>query len=333
VVTDLNLSNANSDLDVVTIGRVSVDLYPLESGVPLSKVKTFAKSLGGSPTNVAVGAARLGRKSALVTTVGNDPLGQYVIDALNTFGVQTGWIGYDEEFFTPITFCERYPPDDFPIFFYRKALAPDININLSEHDIDEISKSTIFWFTLSGLSMDPSKMVHLRILKERNLIDKCNVIDLDYRELFWHDPKDAHKAATQVFPLVDIVVGNEKEVITATLCDDIDSAVNEIFKYDVKLLILKLGPRGVSAYMPGSLNRPISAKPINVEVVCGLGAGDAFGAALCHGLLSGWELDYVLLFANAAGAYITSKLGCADEMPDEKTVIELLNSNDYYHKG
>src|SRR5256885_9802758 len=110
--------------DVVTLGRVSVDLYPEQIGVPLAQVSTFAKSLGGSPTNVAVAAARLGHRSAVITKVGDDGFGPYVRDALRGFGVDTRYVGTDAALRTPIVFCEIFPPDSFPLLFYRQPKAP-----------------------------------------------------------------------------------------------------------------------------------------------------------------------------------------------------------------
>ena len=137
--------------DVLTMGRVSVDLYPEQSGVPLAEVRTFAKSLGGSPTNVAVAAARLGRQAAVITQVGMDGFGPYVRSALRGFGVDDRFVGTDPELRTPVVFCELHPPDHFPLLFYRQPTAPDIRLRLEELDLDAIRRARIFWTTGTGL--------------------------------------------------------------------------------------------------------------------------------------------------------------------------------------
>ena len=125
--------------EVITMGRVSVDLYPEQIGVTLAEVETFAKSLGGSATNVAVAAARLGHPSALITKAGDDGFGQYIRSALGGFGVDTTWVSTDPELRTPLAFCEIHPPDDFPILFYREPKAPDMNLTVEDLDFDAIT--------------------------------------------------------------------------------------------------------------------------------------------------------------------------------------------------
>ena len=139
------------------MGRVGVDLYPEQIGVPLAEVRTFAKSLGGSATNVAVAAARLGRRTAVITKVGRDGFGDYVRTALAGFGVDARWVGTDPYLRTPIVFCEIYPPDRFPLLFYREPKAPDMNLTRDELDLDAIAAAPLFWTTGTGLSDEPSR--------------------------------------------------------------------------------------------------------------------------------------------------------------------------------
>ncbi|HEX2739583.1 MAG TPA: PfkB family carbohydrate kinase, partial [Rubrobacter sp.] len=143
--------------EVVTMGRVSVDLYPEQIGVPLAEVKTFAKSLGGSSTNVAVAAARLGHPSAVITKVGDDGFGPYIRTALEDFGVDAAWVGTDPDLRTPLAFCEIHPPDDFPLLFYREPKAPDMNLTVEDLDLEAIAAAPLFWMTGTGLSDEPSR--------------------------------------------------------------------------------------------------------------------------------------------------------------------------------
>src|SRR5919109_4166497 len=179
--------------DVITIGRVGVDLYPEQSGVALAEVETFRKSLGGSSVNVAVAAARLGAgRVAAITKVGDDPFGKYVRRAMEEFGVDTRWVGTDPGLRTPVVFCEIHPPDSFPLLFYRQPKAPDMNIALDELDLDAIRRARLFWTTGTGLSDEPSRSATLGALEARAR-SGITVHDLDYREMFWTSPGQAGK--------------------------------------------------------------------------------------------------------------------------------------------
>src|SRR3954470_10550518 len=171
--------------DLITMGRVGVDLYPEQIGVHLADVRTFAKSLGGSATNVSVAAARLGVRAAVITKVGDDPFGPYVRDALRGFGVDDRWVGTHPVLRTPVVFCEIFPPDDFPLLFYREPQAPDMTVTPDELDRDAIREARVFWTTGTGLSAEPSRAATLAALEERSEIRGVTVHDLDHRPMFW----------------------------------------------------------------------------------------------------------------------------------------------------
>jgi 5-dehydro-2-deoxygluconokinase len=290
--------------EVLTMGRIGVDLYPQQIGVPLSRVRTFEKFLGGSPANVAVAAARYGRRSAVITRTGADPFGTYLHEALRSFHVDDRFVTAVPGLPTPVTFCEIFPPDDFPLYFYRFPKAPDLEIRESDLDLEAIKNADIFWVTGTGLSQEPSRTATLSALKNR-AEGQTTVFDLDYRPMFWESRQEARRWYQQALPHASVVVGNRDEWETAgTTPDD-------------GLVIVKQGPDGVTARRD---DEQVSAKPIPVDVVNGLGAGDAFGGALCHGLLSGWDLATVIGFANAAGAVVASRMACADAMPAEDEV-------------
>lgn len=153
--------------DIITTGRVGVDLYPQQSGVPLAHVQTFAKYLGGSATNVAVQAVRLGSRAAVVTKVGNDGFGPFVREALERFGVDPRWVGIDPDLRTPMVFCELYPPDHFPLLFYREPKAPDMNLQPSNFDREAVCSASLFWVTGTGLSDEPSRSTLMDLLEAR----------------------------------------------------------------------------------------------------------------------------------------------------------------------
>jgi 5-dehydro-2-deoxygluconokinase len=201
--------------DLITMGRIGVDLYPLQTGVPLARVETFGKFLGGSAANVAVAAARLGRSTAIVTRTGDDPFGAYLHQALKEFGVDDRWVTPVEEYPTPVTFCEIFPPDDFPLYFYRQPKAPDLEIRTDELDFFAIRAAKIFWITGTGLSEEPSRSATLAALKARAKAG-TTVFDLDWRPMFWSDPGAARPYYDQALRHATVSVGNIDECEIAT---------------------------------------------------------------------------------------------------------------------
>lgn len=308
--------------DVLTIGRIGVDLYPLQVGVSLREVESFGKYLGGSATNVAVAAARHGRRSAVITRTGEDPFGEYIHDALRGFGVDDRYVTGVAHLKTPVTFCEIFPPDDFPLYFYRLPKAPDLEIEVDELDMDAIRAAKLFWVTGTGLSEEPSRSATLAALEARGR-SGITVFDLDYRDLFWPSREEARTQYQRALPHVTVAVGNLDECDTAVGEREPRAAARALREHGVDLAVVKQGPRGVLAY-DGTVETEV--RPVAIEVVNGLGAGDAFGGALCHGLLAGWELERLMRFCNAAGAIVASRLACADAMPDTAEVEAVARS-------
>jgi 5-dehydro-2-deoxygluconokinase len=309
-----------TDLEVVTMGRVSVDLYPEQIEVPLADVETFAKSLGGSATNVAVAAARLGHPSAVITKVGDDGFGPYVRKALEGFGVDARWVGTDPDLRTPIVFCEIYPPDNFPLLFYREPKAPDMNLRREELDLDAIAAAPLFWMTGTGLSDEPSRTATLEALKTRSR-GSITVFDLDYRPMLWGSRDEATRVYREALRDATVAVGNQEEVEVAVGTREPLQASAALLELGLDLAVVKRGPEGVLARTSEGV---VEAPPVRVEILNGLGAGDAFGGALCHGLLSGWDPERAIRYANAAGAIVASRLACADDMPTREEVEDLL---------
>ncbi|GAA5217266.1 5-dehydro-2-deoxygluconokinase [Streptomyces thinghirensis] len=307
--------------DLITMGRIGVDLYPLQTGVPLAEVETFGKFLGGSAANVAVAAARLGRRTAVVTRTGDDPFGGYLHQALEEFGVDDRWVTPVAAYPTPVTFCEIFPPDDFPLYFYRRPKAPDLEIHPEELDLDAIRAAAIFWITGTGLSEEPSRTATLAALAHRAEAG-TTVFDLDWRPMFWADPDQARPYYTEALRHATVAVGNLDECEIATGVREPHACAEALLAAGVELAVVKQGPKGVLAVHRDG--RSAEVPPVPVEVVNGLGAGDAFGGSLCHGLLSGWELERTMRYANAAGALVASRLACSSAMPTEAEVDDLL---------
>jgi 5-dehydro-2-deoxygluconokinase len=309
-------------LEVLTMGRVGVDLYPEQIATHLEDVSTFRKSLGGSATNVAVAAARHGRTTGLITRTGDDPFGRYVHRALREFGVDDRFVRPVVDLPTPVTFCEIFPPDHFPIYFYRYPTAPDLQIRPDELDLGAIAAADVFWVTVTGLCQEPSRSATMAALEARGE-HGITVLDLDYRAVFWPSPDEAHRRVSAALPLVDVAVGNREECEIAVGAGEPEQAAAALLETGVALAVVKQGPAGVLGVRR---DQSVLVPPVPVDVVNGLGAGDAFGGALCHGLLAGWELEKMLRFANAAGAVVAGRLACADAMPTTDELDAILGS-------
>ncbi|MFG2984602.1 5-dehydro-2-deoxygluconokinase [Streptomyces sp. NPDC048258] len=305
--------------DLITMGRIGVDLYPLTTGVPLEEVDAFGKFLGGSPANVAVAAARLGRRVAMVSRTGADPFGTYLRAELRGFGVDDRWVTEVAGLPTPITFCEIFPPDRFPLYFYRLPKAPDLEIAAEELDLEAVRAARVLWMTGTGLSEEPSRAATLAALEARAK-SGTTVFDLDWRPMLWREKPGPYYE--RALAGATVAVGNTEECAIATGESEPYAAARALLAAGVELAVVKRGPEGVLAvHRDGTV---AEVPPVRVEVVNGLGAGDAFGGALCHGLLAGWELERVMRFANAAGAIVASRLACSTAMPFSDEVEEVL---------
>ncbi len=309
-----------SSFDVITIGRVGIDIYPLQVGVGLEDVTSFGKFLGGSATNVAVAAAKHGLHSAVITRTGNDPFGKFIHNELIRLGVSDQFVSGVEGLNTPVVFCEIYPPDDFPLYFYREPKAPDLEIKAAELDLDAIRAATIYWSTLTGLSQEPSREAH-HVAWDARGRKPLTILDLDYREMFWDSPELATVEAESALSKVTVAVGNKEECQVAVGETEPHRAADALLERGIELAIVKQGPKGVLAK---TRDGAVEVPPYFVEVVNGLGAGDSFGGALCYGLIQGWDLADVLRFANVAGAIVASRLECSTAMPTTDEVLAIV---------
>jgi 5-dehydro-2-deoxygluconokinase len=318
-----------TSLELLTVGRVGVDLYPEQSGVPLKDVATFAKSLGGTATNVAVGAARLGRRAAVLTKVGPDGFGDYVREALASFGVDPSYVGTAAGLQTPVVFCELDPPEDPPLTFYRAPIAPDLTITPDDVPWDVVTDVPVLWVTGTGVSVEPARSTQLDLLVRRPRpapgSGRWTVLDLDWRPMFWPSPEEGRAEYDAMLDHVTVVVGNRAEVEVAVGTGEPREAASLLLARGVELVLVKLGGEGV---LVATADGATVVPPHPIEVVCGLGAGDAFGGALVHGLLSGWDPARCAAYANAAGALVASRLACADAMPTVAEVDALVGSRE-----
>ena len=327
---------SDGSLEVLTFGRAGVDIYPLQVGVGLEDVETFGKYLGGTTANVAVAAARLGRRAAIITGVGDDPFGRYVRRELRDLGVSDAHVVTNHIYATPVTFCEIFPPDSFPLYFYRKPTAPDMQVRPADIDFDAVRGTDLMWLSVTGLSEEPSRESHFAVLEARarqthTVLDArarkpFTVIDLDYRPMFWETPAHATEQVQKALSQVSVAVGNREECEVAVGETEPERAADALLAAGVELAVVKQGPKGVLAKTRSG--ERVESPPIPITPMNGLGAGDSFGGSLCHGLLAGWPLEKILAHANAAGAIVASRLECSTAMPTSDEIETLLAGGD-----
>ena len=318
-----------SDLELLTVGRVGVDLYAEQLGVPLAEVRTFRKSLGGTATNVAVACARLGHRTAVFTRVGDDAFGSYIRNALaHTFGVDIRFVGTDPSLRTPLAFAELETPEDPTIIFYREPKAPDMNIVIDDVDVGVVRSVPILWFPAACLSQEPSRSTVHEMLGVRGRLTHT-IFDLDWRPHFWSSPAVATKEIDAVLDKVTLAIGNRTECEIAVGSTDPEEAAERLLARGLSAAIVKMGGDGVLVATADGVRERLA--PFHVEVMCGLGAGDAFGGAVCHGLLSGWSLADSARAGNAAGAIVASRLMCADDMPTVDDIQALMETTHAAH--
>ncbi|MFZ4720787.1 MAG: 5-dehydro-2-deoxygluconokinase [Ilumatobacteraceae bacterium] len=313
-----------TSLEVLTVGRICTDLYAEQLHVPLAEVRSFRKSVGGTATNVAVAAARLGHRTAVFTKVGDDPFGHYVKGALeHTFGVDTRFVGMHPTLRTPLAFAELLDPGEPSIIFYREPMAPEMTIVPDDVDMDVVAEVPILWIPAGALAAEPSRGTVGTLLAHRAR-RAHTIIDLDWRPVLWGGDEDrARVAMNEVLAHATIAIGNRDECRVAVGATDPDEAADRLLALGLSAAVVKMGGDGVLvATADGARTR---VPPRRIDVVCGLGAGDAFGGAICHGLLQGWDLARCAEAGNAAGAIVASRLMCADDMPTNDEIERMVS--------
>jgi 5-dehydro-2-deoxygluconokinase len=312
----------NGELELLTVGRISMDLYCGQLEADWYEAQSFQKAVGGSPTNVAIAAARLGRHAAVYTKVGTDPFGQVAVQELRDFGVDVRYVGAQEDSATPLAFAVLDPPEDPQLHFRRPAPAPDLQLQAGEVDAQTAREVPVLWISGGALSVDPSRATVRGLLEARGR-RAPTILDLDYRPSFWSSREEAAAVIGAAVETATIAVGNREECAVAVGSGEPREAARRFLEHGVEWAIVKLGGEGVLLASPGGEHL---IPPAPIEVLCGLGAGDAFGGALCHGLLSGWAPERAVAFANAAGGIVASRLLCSQAMPYEPEVLSLLET-------
>jgi 5-dehydro-2-deoxygluconokinase len=308
------------NLELLTVGRISIDLYCDQLGADWHAARTFHKAVGGSPTNVAIAAARLGRRAAVVTKVGEDPFGEVALAELREFGVDLRYTGVEPGAVTPLAFAVLDPPEDPQLWFRRDPPVPDFQIAAGHVESETISSVPLLWVSGGALAQEPSRSTVEAMLDARGRREHT-VLDLDYRPSFWRSREEASAWIGAAVSHATVAVGNREECEVAVGTSEPREAAGRLLERGVRLAIVKLGGDGV---LLATADEQHVIAPPAIDVLCGLGAGDAFGGALCHGLLSGWPFERAVAFANAAGGIVASRLLCSQAMPFEHEVVELM---------
>ena len=295
--------------EVVVMGRLSADIYPAQIRTPLREQRNYVRYVGGFAGNVSTGLARLQVRTAIVSKVGDDGHGEFIRDFLTGEGMDTGWLRIDHTLNTPVVFCEIWPPDRFPLLFYRKPTCPDWELTTDDFDLGAVAEAPILLASGTGLARDKSRAAHMAALERHR---HTTIFDLDYRPSFWSGAEEYRRAIRAALPRADIIVGNEDEVRAATGVDGPRQGIASLHALGPRVSILKRGGEGATLYEG---DRVVEVPPVRMEVVNGLGAGDAFLAAVTHALLRGIDLETAVRRANWSGAYVASQIPCSEAMP------------------
>jgi len=327
--------------DLLAMGRSSIDLYSNDIGAPFPEIKSFGAFVGGCPTNVSVGARRLGLKTALLTAVGDDPVGDFILKFLRDEGVETRFIPRKSGYRTSAVLLGIEPPDRFPLVFYREGCA-DIQLGIDDVLGAPLEESRALLITGTGLSKEPSRSATIFAAERAKAQGATVFLDIDFRADQWHDPRAFGVVVRSVLPLVDVAFGTEAEVKAAGLSEttisiehsqvtrpriagDLAQAIEALLKRGPEALVLKQGERGSSVYLPDG--QVIHAPAFPVEVVNVLGAGDAFAAGFIYGYLKGWDWRKAARMGNACGAIVVTRPGCANFMPYEAEALKFIEEH------
>ena len=313
----------SDSLELLCMGRSSIDLYAHEIGVPITSVKSFDAYVGGCPTNVAVGTRRLGVRSGLLTGVGTDQVGDFVLHFLQQEGVDTSGIQRFRERRTSAALLTIQPPDRFPLTFYRDNCA-DLGLTIDHVRQSPAFRSRLLFVTGTGLSEEPSRTATLYAAEQARAAGQRVILDVDYRPGLWPS-EDAFGANLRALArFAHIAIGTEEELRAATNQADVGDACTRMLETGIDLLVLKRGGDGARVFERGAA--PQDVDPFTITVMNVLGAGDAFASGFIYGILQGWEPVKAARLGNATGAIVVTRHGCANFMPTIPEVREFLES-------
>jgi 5-dehydro-2-deoxygluconokinase len=316
--------------DIVCIGRSSIDLYSDDIGRPFEKINSFSAYVGGCPTNISVGTCRLGLRSALLTGIGNDPVGDFILNFLENEGVETTFVATKEGRRSSAVILGIEPPDKFPLVYYRENCA-DINIDINDINQIPFDKCKAIIVSGTGLGKEPSRSATLYAIEKASIEGIKVLLDVDYRPDQWTNMQTFGVTIRSALKHVDIVIGTSEEIKAAAQTGEAQAKVehSQVSNYQVEadqgqavksilsqgpnILILKSGADGSYIYRKGKKYEHALGFPVEVKNV--LGAGDAFASGFIYGLINGWDLYQCARLGNACGAILVTRHGCANFMP------------------
>lgn len=331
----------NKEYDVITYGRSSIDLYSANIGSPFVDIQSFNAYVGGSPLNMAVGTKRLGLKSALLTAIGQDQIGDFLLKFLNKEGVETKFIPRKPGARTSAVVLGIEPPDNFPLVYYRENCA-DSKVNIDDVIAANIGACRLFEISATALNIEPTRSAGFFAAEEAVRNNVPILIDLDFRADQWHDARAFGVTARAFLKSSTIALGTEEEILATMLTDpnqikiknqqisapeikgDIDTAIKAIMKFGIEALIIKRGAKGSSVFLKDGDVIDVPGFP--VEVMNVLGAGDAFASGFIYGYLNGWDWYKCCRMGNACGAILVTKPGCSNFNPTLSEVMSFIES-------
>ena len=311
------------EFDLLCMGRSSIDLYAHQIGVPITEVKSFDAYVGGCPTNVSVGTRRLGLRSVLLTAVGDDQVGDFVLHFLRNEEVDTRFVPRKAGRRTSAVLMAIQPPDKFPLTFYRDNCA-DIALTVADVDAAPITTSAFVFLSGTGLSLEPSRSATRHAANRARASGAEVIVDLDYRPGQWPSVEAYSEQVQSLLRQAGLAVGTEEEALAAAVATDIKGAVDTVLATGVSAFVLKRGARGATAFRRDGSAADVA--PFPVEVLNVLGAGDAFASGLIYGLRQGWPLEEAARMGNAVGAIVVTRHGCANFMPTLDEVKRFIDS-------
>ena len=340
------MNTTSRSYDVITMGRSSIDLYSNDIGAPFVEITSFAAYVGGCPTNISVGTRRLGLRSALLTAVGDDQVGNFILHFLQREGVETEFIPRKPGYRSSAVVLGIEPPDRFPLTYYRENCA-DIQLNIDDAMAAPIADSRALLISGTGLSKEPSRSATLFAAETAHRAGTPVALDIDFRPDQWDDPRAFGVTLRSALRLVDIVIGTDDEINAAMLTDasqvslthsqisdahvsgDISTAISALLDLGPRVLAQKRGAAGATVHLISNEGSPthIDVPGFTVEVSNILGAGDAFASGFLYGFVKGWDWYKTTRLANACGAILVTKHGCANFMPTHDEVMAFISDH------
>lgn len=325
--------------DVIAMGRSGMDLYSNDVGAPFVDITSFAAYVGGSPTNIAVGTRRLGLNVALLTAVGEDPPGDFLLNFFNKEGIVTDFIPRKPGHRTSAVVLGIEPPDKFPLVYYRNNCA-DMEFNIDDVLSAPLTDTQVLEVSGTGLSREPNRSATYLAAEIARSAGVTVVLDIDFRPDQWPDVRAFGVSIRSLLPLVDIVLGTEEEINAAMLKDtsqvkvehsqisgaevsgDLDANIQAMLDSGLKALVVKRGAKGATIFPQGEEGRDVPGFPVEVYNV--LGAGDAFASGFIYGYVKGWDWYKAARMGNACGAIVVTRHGCANFMGYEDEVLDFI---------